>query len=189
MTSEENMAHTLNPEKWIDNYADYLYNYTIVRVNNHIAAQEVISETLLSAWRSREKFQGKSSERTWLTAILRRKIIDCYRKTGTKEEQKQISVDFKDPDFERNWLEETIADDKSRSAIDLMENEELRLAILDCFEKLNNRQAKFFRLKTIENIDTETICRENNISPSNLWVIVHRARKSMAECLEKNWFN
>lgn len=179
----------LHPEKWIETYADYLYNYTIVRVNDHIAAQEIISETLLAAWRSRKNFQGKSSERTWLTSILKRKIIDYYRQSQTLNEQKKVSYDFTSPEYEKDWIEETIADEKSRSAIDLMENEELRLAILDCFGKLNNQQATFFRLKTIENIDTEIICKEYNITPSNLWVIVHRARKSMAECLEKNWFN
>lgn len=189
MDLRRRILEKLQPEKWIETYADYLYNYTIVRVNDHVAAQEIISETLLSAWRSREKFQGKSSERTWLTSILKRKIIDYYRRLQTLSEQKKVSYDFANPEFEKDWLEETIADESTRSPIDLMENEELRLAILDCFEKLNEQQATFFRLKTIENIDTETICKEYNITPSNLWVIVHRARKAMAECLEKNWFN
>lgn len=179
----------LDPEKWIDNYGDYLYNYTIVRVNNHIVAQEIISETLLSAWRARKKFHGKSSERTWLTSILKRKIIDYYRKAGTLAERQKVSFDFYDLTFEGDWLEEKIADERNLSAQDLMENEELRLAILSCLQKLNKRQAKFFILKTIEDIDTETICKEHHITPSNLWVIVHRARKSMAECLEKTWFN
>lgn len=186
---KELVLEKLQPEKWIERYADYLYNYTIVRVNDHIAAQEIISETLLSAWRSRENFRGKASERTWLTSILKRKIIDYYRRSQTLSEQKKVSYDFTNPEYERDWLEETIADEESQSAIDLMENEELRLAILDCFGKLNKQQATFFKLKTIENIDTETICKEYNITPSNLWVIVHRARKAMAECLEKNWFN
>lgn len=179
----------LQPEKWIENYADYLYNYTIVRVNDHVIAQEIISETLLSAWRARENFRGKSSERTWLTSILKRKIIDYYRKSQRLHQGKEVSLDFLNSELEKDWLEKTIADEKSRSAIDLIQNEELRLAILDCFKKLNKRQAKFFRLKTIENVDTKTICEKYDITPSNLWVIVHRARKSMAECLEKNWFN
>jgi RNA polymerase sigma-70 factor (ECF subfamily) len=43
-------------------------------------------------------------------------------------------------------------------------------------------------MKTIDGFDTEAICNEFNITPSNLWVIIHRARKSMADCLEENWF-
>jgi len=70
-----------------------------------------------------------------------------------------------------------------------MVNEELGLAILECIDKLPEKQAVIFKKKTIEGFDTEAICKEYNITPSNLWVIIHRARKSMAECLEKNWFN
>jgi RNA polymerase sigma-70 factor (ECF subfamily) len=70
-----------------------------------------------------------------------------------------------------------------------MVNKELGLAILECLDNLEERQATIFKLKTIENFDTESICKEYNITPSNLWVIIHRARKSLAECLEKNWLN
>lgn len=180
---------TLDPEKWIDNYADYLYNYTIVRVNDHIVAQEIISETLLAAWRARKNFKGKSSERTWLISILKRKIIDYYRQSKTAKEQAEVSMSYRSPEMEGDWLEENIADLQDRTAEDIMENEELRLAILDCMNQLPERQAKIFRMKTIDGIDTETICKEYNITPSNLWVIIHRARKSMTECLEKTWFN
>ena len=70
-----------------------------------------------------------------------------------------------------------------------MENEELRLAIMQCLGTLNDKQAEIFKMKTIEGYDTEAICKEYNITPSNLWVIIHRARKAMVACLEKNWFN
>jgi RNA polymerase sigma-70 factor (ECF subfamily) len=69
-----------------------------------------------------------------------------------------------------------------------MENEELGLAILNCMESLPEKQAKIFKMKTIDGFDTETICNEFNITPSNLWVIIHRARTTLAQCLEKNWF-
>jgi len=68
-----------------------------------------------------------------------------------------------------------------------MENEELGLAILNCLGTLNEKQATIFKMKTIDNFDTEAICNEYNITASNLWVIIHRARKAMADCLEKNW--
>jgi len=180
---------TLNPEKWIDNYADYLYNYTIVRVNDHIAAQEIVSETLLSAWRARRNYKGKAAERTWLTAILKRKIIDYYRKVNSAKGQAEVSMSYPSPEMEGDWIEENIADSQNRNAEDILENEELRLAILKCLKQLPKKQAEIFRMKTIEGIDTKTICKEHQITPSNLWVIIHRARKSMSACLEKTWFN
>ena len=69
-----------------------------------------------------------------------------------------------------------------------MENKELGLAILQCLDSINETQAAIFKKKTIEGMDTEAICNEFNITASNLWVIIHRARKSLAECLNKNWF-
>lgn len=182
-------SEKLNPDKWVDNYADYLYNYTIVRVNDHIVAQEIVSETFLAALRAKDNFQGKATERTWLVSILKRKIIDHYRYSNSNKGKAEISISYRDPDIEGDWLEENAADPFDRTAEDSLENEELRLAILECIDQLPEKQAEIFKLKTIEEYDTETICKEYNITPSNLWVIIHRARKAMMECMEKNWIN
>jgi RNA polymerase sigma-70 factor (ECF subfamily) len=179
----------LNPDKWVDNYADYLYNYTIVRVNDHIVAQDLISETFLAGLKSKKNFKGEASERTWLISILKRKIIDYYRKINSKKGKAEVHIAYRDEDSEGDWLEENAADPFDKTAEDTMENKELGLAILECLDKLPQKQATIFKKKTIENFDTEAICKEYNITPSNLWVIIHRARKNLAECLEKNWFN
>jgi RNA polymerase sigma-70 factor (ECF subfamily) len=179
----------LNPDQWVDNYADYLYNYTIVRVNDHIVAQDLISETFLAGLKSKKNFKGEASERTWLISILKRKIIDYYRKINSKKGKAEVHIAYRDEDSEGDWLEENAADPFDKTAEDTMENKELGLAILECLDKLPQKQATIFKKKTIENFDTEAICKEYNITPSNLWVIIHRARKTLAECLEKNWFN
>lgn len=178
----------INPEHWVDRYADYLYNYTIVRVNDHEVAQDIIADTFLAALRSKKNFKGESTERTWLISILKRKIIDYYRKINSKKGKAEVRIKYKDDSQDGDWLEETVAD-PINTAEEKMENKELGLVILECLEKLTDKQAAIFRMKTMEGVDTETICKEFNITPSNLWVIIHRARKSMAECLEKNWYN
>lgn len=179
----------LEPEKWVDRYADYLYNYTIVRVNDPIVAQDLISETFLSALKSKGNFKGEASERTWLIAILKRKIIDHYRKISSEKGKAEVHISYHNEDSERDWLEENAADPFDRNAENRMENEELGLAILECMDQLNEKHAEIFKRKTIEGYDTEAICKEFDITPSNLWVIIHRVRKTLAECLEKNWFN
>ena len=180
---------TLNPDKWVDNYADYLYNYTIVRVNDAILAQDLISETFLAALKAKKNFKGEATERTWLISILKRKIIDHYRKSASAKGKAEIRMSYQNPDSEGDWLEENASDPFDKTAEDEMENEELRLAIVACMATLNERHAEIFKLKTINGIDTDVICKEFNITPSNLWVIIHRARKSLMECLEKNWLN
>src|ERR1700712_4157044 len=77
MTTENKL---LNPRLWVDAHADYLYGYTLSRLNDEELAKDLVQETFLAALQKVDKFEGKSSERTWLTAILKNKIIDVYRK-------------------------------------------------------------------------------------------------------------
>lgn len=181
-------SEKLFPETWVDRYSDYLYNYTITRVNDHVVAQDIVSETFLAGLKSKANFKGEASERTWLISILKRKIIDHYRKSNSRKGKAEVRMNYADENSEGDWLEERVSDPFDKTAEDTMENEELGLAILNCLDKLNEKQATIFKMKTIEGFDTEAICNEFNITSSNLWVIVHRARKSMADCLEENWF-
>jgi RNA polymerase sigma-70 factor (ECF subfamily) len=181
-------ANTLDPEKWVDRYSDYLFNYTIVRVNDRDVANDIISDTFLAALNSMKNFKGDASERTWLISILKRKIIDYYRKINSNKGRAEVKVDYPEGEEDGEWLEEKVADLSDRTAEDEMENKELGLAILECMEQLTDKQAEIFKKKTIDGIDTEAICNEYKISPSNLWVIIHRARISLVKCLEKNWF-
>jgi RNA polymerase sigma-70 factor (ECF subfamily) len=181
-------AHSLDPTKWVDKYSDYLFNYTIVRVNDREVANDLISETFLAGLKSMKNFKGEASERTWLISILKRKIIDYYRKINSKKGKAEVHINYSDDFSDGEWLEEQVADSSDRNAEDEMENTELGMAILDCLDQINEKQAAIFKMKTIDGADTEVICNEFNITPSNLWVIIHRARVSLAACLEKNWF-
>lgn len=180
-------SETLHPEKWVDLYSDYLYNYTIVRVNDHEIAQDIISETFLAGLKSKDNFKGEATERTWLISILKRKIIDHYRKSNSKKGKAEVRMEYGNDENVGDWLEEKAQDLNSKNAEDQIENEELGLAILNCLEQLNEKHATIFKMKTIDGIATEDICNEYNITASNLWVIIHRARTSMADCLESNW--
>ncbi len=178
----------LDPEKWVDRYADYLFNYTIVRVNDREVANDIVSETFLAGLTAIKNFKGEASERTWLVSILKRKIVDHYRRINSNKGKAEVKIEYQAEGTEGEWLEERVADLSDKTAEDTMENRELGIAILECLEQLNEKQATIFKMKTIEGIDTETICNEFNITPSNLWVIIHRARTALAECLQKNWF-
>lgn len=180
--------HKLDPKKWVDKYGDYLYNYTIVKVNDREVAQDLISETFLAALKAMKNFKGNASERTWLIAILKRKIIDYYRKINSIKGRAEVHVNYQDEGQEGAWLEERVADSFDKTAEDKLENEELGVAIFSCLDKLPEKHAKIFTQKTIEGQDTESICNEHNITPSNLWVIIHRARVALSDCLEQNWF-
>lgn len=180
--------HLLDPNKWIDSYADYLYNYTITRVSDKVIAEDLVQETFFSGLKSAVNFKGEASERTWLVSILKRKIIDHYRKTNSNKGKAEVRINYNEDESEGDWLEERVADPYGKNAENSLENEELGLAIHNCLEKLPRKQAEIFKKKTIQNFDTEAICNEYDISPSNLWVIIHRARTTLAGCLDETWF-
>jgi len=181
---------TLNPNKWIDKYADYLFNYAIVRVNNSDLAKDLVQETFFAGLKSAKNFQGKSTERTWLISILKRKVIDHYRKINSKKGQAEVRMNFyADGENEGNWLEERVPQSWDNTAEKTMENEELRSQIDICIDNLPEKYAMVFRMKTIQEFETEEICKELGITASNLWVIIHRARTQLRRCMEDNWFN
>lgn len=181
--------HQLNPNNWIDLYSDYLFNYTISRVNDRVIAQDLVSETFLAGLKSMSNFKGEASERTWLISILKRKIIDYYRKINSNKGKAEVRMTYNnDSESDGDWLEERVADPFDKTAEDNLENTELGNAIYDCLSKLPQKQADVFKMKTILGYETETICNELDITASNLWVLIHRARTALADCMEENWF-
>ena len=182
--------NTLDPNKWIDEYADYLFNYAIVRVNNSDLAKDLVQDTFFAGLKSAKNFQGKASERTWLVSILKRKVIDHYRKINSKKGQAEVRMNFyNDGENEGNWLEERVPQDWNNASEKAIENEELKSQIDVCIDNLPEKYAMVFRMKTIQEFETEEICKELEISASNLWVIIHRARTQLRKCMEDNWFN
>ena len=181
--------HTLNPNKWIDLHADYMFNYTISRVSNHDLAKDLVQETFLSSLKAMKNFKGQASERTWLISILKRKIIDHYRKSNSIKGKAEVRMSFYENGENRGkWIEER-APSNWDNAEDTIENNELKSALDLCIDNLPEKYRSVFLLKTIRNYETEEICNELGISSSNLWVIIHRARIQLRECLEGNWFN
>lgn len=187
MSSSE--KHTLNPDKWIEKYADYLYNYALVRVDNRDLSKDLVQETFYSGLKGMANFKGLASERTWLISILKRKIIDYYRKINSKKGQKEVRVNFYESGEKKgSWLEERVPIEWGNEAEKKIENQELKNVLDLCIENLPEKYRMVFLLKSIQRYETEEICNELNISASNLWVIIHRARQQLRRCLEDKWY-
>jgi len=182
--------HTLNPDSWAQAHADYLFNYTITRVNNQELAKDIVQETFLSALKAQNNYRGQASERTWLISILKRKIIDYYRKINSKKGKAEVRMDFyEDGENKGKWIEERAPTTWGNEAEMDIENTELKNAIDGCIDFLPEKYRMVFLLKTVQNYETEEICNELGITSSNLWVIIHRARHQLRKCLEQSWFS
>ena len=185
----DSTKHTLNPDKWIDLYADYLFNYAVTRVDGHDLAKDLVQETFYSGIKGKDNFRGQAAERTWLVSILKRKIIDHYRKINSAKGKKEVRMSFyEEGEKKGNWIEERVPQSWGNDAEKDIENAELKLALEACIQNLPEKQRMVFMLKTVQNYDTEEICNELDITSSNLWVIIHRARLQLRNCMEKKWF-
>ncbi|MDC6366544.1 MULTISPECIES: sigma-70 family RNA polymerase sigma factor [Flavobacteriaceae] len=181
--------HELHPNKWVDLYADYLFNYAVARVSDAEIAKDLVQETFYAGLNSAKNYKGDAAERTWLIAILKRKVIDYYRKINSKKGKAEVRINYNtDSDAEGDWLEEQVADPFSKDGDNVLENEELGSAIQDCISKLPQKQSQVFKMKTVQGMSTEDICNDLGINPSNLWVMIHRARTALMGCLNENWF-
>lgn len=190
--------HTLNPGKWVEQYGDYLFSYALGRVNDPGKAEDLVQETFLSALKAQDGFRGGSTERTWLISILKRKIIDSYRKKySSKEstfgsfEETVFDGDFyrSEEPFKGHWLEGRGPNSNSVLPESGLEQEELMKFINLCIENLPPQLAAVFIMRMIDEEDSDTICKELGITTSNLWVMLHRARLKMRACLEKSWLS
>ena len=181
--------HILNPDKWVDSHSDYLFNYTISRIDNQEMAKDIVQETFLSALKAMKNFRGDAAERTWLISILKRKIIDYYRKINSAKGKAEVKMNFYDNgDNKGNWIEERVPRTWDNEAERNIENVELKNTMDACIENLPEKYRTVFLLKNVQKYETEEICNELGITASNLWVIIHRARHQLRSCLETNWF-
>lgn len=185
-------TNVLNPHNWVSRYADYLYTYAAFRINDQDLARDLVQETFLAALERREHFQGRSSEKTWLTSILKNKIVDVYRSKssglakGVGSEADDTDTDF----FDRNdghWNDQHRPAELGIEQPDALENTEFQRILQACMKKLPALWISVFSMKHIDDQTTETICSELKLTSSNFWVIIHRTKVNLRSCLQKNW--
>ncbi len=179
----------IEPEKWVDNYGNYLYNYAWIRVGSKETAEDLIQDTFISALKSKDKFKGKSSELTWLISILKHKVIDYYRKNSNKKEFSESSFrkPFQDKNgMEGHWIMERAPKDWDKND-NALHQEEFQTILMMCLSGLPEKWRSVFVLKVMEEMESDKICEEIGCTASNFWVIMHRAKLKLRECIEKNW--
>jgi len=179
------------PEKWVDLYANYLYRYAIFRVYESTVAEDLVQETFLAALGSFDNFQHRSSVKTWLTGILKHKIIDHFRRKAKEQKinDSELNMNKLENLFDRNghWkikLAKWDADPRK-----LYDRKEFMEVFHKCLSELPGRQASAFILREIIGESTKEICKILDVSTTNCWVLFHRSRMHLRQCLETHWFN
>jgi RNA polymerase sigma-70 factor (TIGR02943 family) len=183
-------------ESWVRLYTGNLYSWALFKTSNKETAEDLVQETFLTAHQQITGFRGESSPKTWLLAILNNKI-----KTHFRKKYRQTDVD---PDhfiatndlhiFSQLFDEDDRWKDKEKpmtwnaEEVQLLDNREFNMVLTSCMEKLPDHWSSAIQLKYIEQKKGELICQELDITPTNFWQILHRAKLQLRKCLEINWF-
>ena len=185
---------TLDPAQWLDQYGDYLYRYALMRVRDSAIAEDILQETLLAAFSSSENHAGRSSERTWLVGIMKHKVVDYFRRVG-RMTQFQLTIDDEDSEsFENSgpwrghWREDQAPVSWPVDAAAIAESHEFWETFDRCLSQLPQQIAIAFTLREIDGLSANEICEILQITPNNLFVILHRGRAKLRQLLEAVWF-
>lgn len=182
----------MDPETWVDRHGDTLYRYALSRLRNPDSAEEVVQETFVSALRACDQYAGRGEEGAWLLGICKRKIVDFIRRRNRPDAATRRvpggelgsdpSAEFFDA--KGNWrFDPRIMKGRPEASL---EREEFWQAFRGCLKGLPQRQADVFTLREIEETAGEEICKELEITASNLWVLLHRARLQLTRCMKSH---
>ncbi len=168
-----------------------LLRFAVLQLRNETLAEDVVQDALIAVLEKPDRFAGQSSLRTYVTGIMKHKIIDALRVAGRERQidahEDQSEEDAIDGLFNANGH----AHEKSRhwgDPDDTLEQKDFFRVLEICLEKLPAKTARIFMMREWLELETDEICKELSISPSNAWVMLFRARVRLRECLELNWF-
>ncbi|HEX5337549.1 MAG TPA: sigma-70 family RNA polymerase sigma factor [Gallionella sp.] len=180
----------IDPES-LQQHRSYLLRYAMLQLRDPHLAEDVVQETLVAAIENRSGFSAQSGLRTWLVGIIKHKIMDLLRKRA-REPQLNVTEDDDENDlvdalFKENghWADPP----KSWNAPEQsLENAQFWNVFEQCNQRMPPNTARAFMMREFMDMTTEEICQELSISTTNCWVILHRARLALRECLDLNWF-
>jgi RNA polymerase sigma-70 factor (ECF subfamily) len=178
----------------INAHRGYLLRVARLQLRDHDLAEDVVQETLVAALAG-GGFSGKSSLKTWLTGILKHKIVDAIRRKQ-REPQAVASLGSPDAELDIDDFDALFTDKGSWDSppADWGDPEESlnRRQFMDivdfCLDKLPPNTARVFMMREVMELETVEICKELAITANNLWVMLYRARMALRQCLEQNWF-
>lgn len=197
METSARASHRLSdPATWVAQYGDYLFRNALLRLRDRDLAEEMVQETFLAALEARGRFGGRASEKTWLTGILKHKVIDHFRRSGREVltgDPERLSCEEESPFLEAgvwkgHWRSsETGPRDWGDTPSDILERKEFLEILHACLSGLPPRLARAFILREVDELSGEEVCKVLGVTATNLWVMLHRCRMQLRRCIETKW--
>jgi len=188
----ENVMDTTNPTAtikcWVELYSDSMYSWALHKTSSKETAEDLVQETFLASVQSFDKFKGDSNPKTWLFSILNNKINDHYRNSYRKPTVDGKAIFDTLFDSDDQWKSDQRPEQWTDDAEHLLDNMEFQKTLQNCMGKLPDSWYSAIQLKFMEEKNGEYICQELDITKTNFWQILHRAKLQLRKCLELNWF-
>lgn len=175
----------------LESLTGYLHRFALLKLRNDDLARDAVQDTLVAALENRARFAGKSTLKTWLTAILKFKIIDSIRRQA--KEPTFSSIAENDGEDIEDWLEDESSPFTQTAPVwerpeAAFEEKEFWRIFEFGLARLPSKTQRVFVMRDVLGHSTEEICKELKITETNCWVILHRARMGMRQYLNENWF-
>ncbi|MCD8094342.1 MAG: sigma-70 family RNA polymerase sigma factor [Bacteroides sp.] len=176
-------------EKWVDDYSKNLLDRAYYLLSDKEDTRDVVQEVFLSAYKSKDSFQGKSSPLTWLTSILHHKIADIYKKRYNGTPQPFSFETFFDKHGE--WIEPDVADpwkEDEFAVSTLLDNNNFCDILNQCLGRLPRQWLMVVNKCYLQEQKAAEICRELNLTTANYWKLLQRSRLQLRKCIDVHWF-
>jgi RNA polymerase sigma-70 factor (ECF subfamily) len=168
-----------------------LLRFAQLQLRNDSMAEDVVSETFLAILEKPDRFEGRSTLRTYATGILKFKIIDVLRKRG-----REVHIEQHDGQSMDDALDALFkADGHWQDAPQPWQHPERALEqrqffdqLQACLERLPPKVGRVFMMREWLERETDEICAELGITANHCGVMLYRARMQLRECLDHNWF-
>lgn len=175
----------------LESHRVYLLRFATFLLHDASQAEDAVQDTFIAALTRHDGFEGRSQLRTWLISILKHKVVDVVRKRNRGPNVVSNAADGEhahgDGAFseEGKWVEPPAVWGLPEAAF---ESGQFWKTYLKCCELMPEKHALVFSMREVLGLSTEEICKNLDVTTSNLHVILYRARLSLRGCMTKNWF-
>ena len=170
----------------------YLLRFARLQLRHDDWAEDAVSETLLAALSRPQMFGNRSQLKTWLVGILKHKVDDMIRSNARLVALPDAQADDEGDELDRlsfksdGHFEQSPNDwgDPQRTL-----QQAQFFEVLDaCIERLPPTMGRLFLMREWLELSSQEVCKELSLTPTNLYVQLHRARMRLQECLNLHWF-
>ena len=165
----------------------FLLRLARLQLNSGAEAEDVVQETLIAAAAGWDSYEGRAGIRSWLTGILRHKIVDTIRGRRNAVQVDTVDTAEFDPLFTHDdaWHPETFVD--TVCAATAAAQRQLLDIIEICMNRLPQDTARLFLMREYLGMDLGEIEQACAIGNANLRVVLYRARMRLRECAVRAW--